>query len=49
MDEAFGGPGRSVEQELINMIQRDMLKARIDKHNRVSAILLFSNGLIADM
>lgn len=49
MDEAFGGPGRSVEQELVNMIKRDMLKARIDKHNQVSAILLVSNGLIANM
>jgi COP9 signalosome complex subunit 1 len=36
MDEAFGGPGRSVEQELTAMIRRDTLKARIDKHNRVS-------------
>jgi COP9 signalosome complex subunit 1 len=38
MDDAFGGPGLSVENELVNMIQRGTLVARIDKQNRVSSL-----------
>jgi COP9 signalosome complex subunit 1 len=37
MDEAFGGSGRSIEKELIGMIESGVLEARIDKQNRVSA------------
>lgn len=36
MDIAFGSSGTSVEEELVSMIQRGTLVARIDKQNRVS-------------
>jgi len=39
MEAAFGGPGTSVEKELVDMIQRGTLVARIDKQNRVSFFL----------
>jgi COP9 signalosome complex subunit 1 len=40
MEAAFGSPGMSVEKELVDMIQRGTLVARIDKQNRVCPTLI---------
>ena len=36
MNEAFGTPGKPVEEELVGMIKEDVLQARIDMIDRVS-------------